>query len=641
MQLFGAVEEIVRSEGLGVSTGRARRLAEPSCVAASDREQVPRIPHPVSCNHLLTICLVPEWRVWRWPSIRRWKAPVDSGRKTVGSGQGTVGREGEKSVSLGEGAGSDALQHSLPNSPMNQMKPMPPPPPSIPNATSSPSPHSTFYLPVFYIPGIGRSLSAWFYYRALKPVVRKIREEGESRIQNSGVRMGKQEVSAPHSTIPPFNHSTIPHSPHSTIRPFDHSTILLGSWLYPDAVAAAWVARETGAPVWLRVHGTDRFHLDNPARRRQIMDAVSIAQGVVCNCRAVADDLIKRGIPADKLHIIPNGVNTTLFRYRDKGEALRVNSGMVDWWNSGLDKRWNGFIREDRGSNQYSYPHRMTPPPNETNETNATSSPPPPTILFIANLVPIKGPDVMIKAFAEVEDRRQKTEFRIQESGVRMGEGEVSLDAFDSLGSLGEGSGGGDTQHPLPPFLMPPMKPMPPPPPSSLPNATNDTNEPNATFSPAPHSPIPPFHHSTIPPSPHLLILGSGPLRPSLERLASELGVADRVHFLGSRPHAEIALWMNIADVLCLTSRSEGMPNVVMEALASGLPVVATDVGACPELLADEPGAKLCRREDVASVAEGLLLMLSTQVDRPALAARRGQHSSWAWQAEKLLQLVG
>jgi glycosyltransferase involved in cell wall biosynthesis len=97
---------------------------------------------------------------------------------------------------------------------------------------------------------------------------------------------------------------------------------------------------------------------------------------------------------------------------------------------------------------------------------------------------------------------------------------------------------------------------------------------------------------------------------------------------------------MNVADVLCLTSRSEGMPNVVVEALASGLPVVATAVGACPELLANEPSARLCRSGDVDALAGALREVLDMTVDRQALAARHSKHYSWEGQAKTLLNVM-
>jgi len=76
----------------------------------------------------------------------------------------------------------------------------------------------------------------------------------------------------------------------------------------------------------------------------------------------------------------------------------------------------------------------------------------------------------------------------------------------------------------------------------------------------------------------------------SLESLVREYGLDGRVRLLGRRPNAEVAAWMSAADVLCLPSLREGCPNVVLEALASGRPVVASNVGGVPELLDKDNG---------------------------------------------------
>jgi len=81
------------------------------------------------------------------------------------------------------------------------------------------------------------------------------------------------------------------------------------------------------------------------------------------------------------------------------------------------------------------------------------------------------------------------------------------------------------------------------------------------------------------------LIIGDGPLRGALEEQARRLGIADRVTFAGERHDVDEV--MRQASLFWLTSRWEGMPNVVLEAMASGLPVIATDVGGTRELLQD------------------------------------------------------
>lgn len=83
------------------------------------------------------------------------------------------------------------------------------------------------------------------------------------------------------------------------------------------------------------------------------------------------------------------------------------------------------------------------------------------------------------------------------------------------------------------------------------------------------------------------------------------------------------------------------MPNVVIEALVSGVPVVVTDVGACRELVEDEPLARWCLSEDRQALARAIRDVLSLPADRQAMAARHAQRFSWERQAQKILGLMG
>ena len=112
-----------------------------------------------------------------------------------------------------------------------------------------------------------------------------------------------------------------------------------------------------------------------------------------------------------------------------------------------------------------------------------------------------------------------------------------------------------------------------------------------------------------------LAIAGDGPLRPHLERVATEEGVEGRVRFLGVRPDARAL--MGAADAIVLSSHWEGLPLSALEALASGTPLVATDVRGLRELVVDDQDALLVPEEP-----EALAAALRRVLDDRGLAAR-------------------
>lgn len=86
----------------------------------------------------------------------------------------------------------------------------------------------------------------------------------------------------------------------------------------------------------------------------------------------------------------------------------------------------------------------------------------------------------------------------------------------------------------------------------------------------------------------HAVFVGDGPVRAQLEQLAEELALSERIHFLGHRDDLE-GIYPAF-DVFCLPSLSEGLPRTLLEAQASGIPVVATNVGGVPEAVCDVSG---------------------------------------------------
>lgn len=113
-----------------------------------------------------------------------------------------------------------------------------------------------------------------------------------------------------------------------------------------------------------------------------------------------------------------------------------------------------------------------------------------------------------------------------------------------------------------------------------------------------------------------LWIVGAGPERGRLERLAHKLAVADRLRFLGSVPHDRMPEIYSAADLLLLASEREGWPNVLLEAMACGARVVATRVSDVTEVV-NEPSAGICiAARDANCLAQAIRRLLATPVAR-------------------------
>jgi glycosyltransferase involved in cell wall biosynthesis len=116
-----------------------------------------------------------------------------------------------------------------------------------------------------------------------------------------------------------------------------------------------------------------------------------------------------------------------------------------------------------------------------------------------------------------------------------------------------------------------------------------------------------------------LVIVGDGDLRRPLESLANELGIADLVHFAGHQPHRPNP--HTVFDVSVLCSTAEGFPNSVLEAMAAGRPVVATNVGGVPDAVEHERTGLLVPPSDAGVLADALESLLTDERRRLALGA--------------------
>lgn len=256
---------------------------------------------------------------------------------------------------------------------------------------------------------------------------------------------------------------------------------VLAAWAYPDGAAAVRIASRFGASCVTMVLGSDLNALAaRPELRGRIVSALSRTDRVITVSGALAQRAQALGIPVDRLRVQHNGVDGDRFRPRESA-PLRTKLG---------------FEAHQR------------------------------LVVYLGNLVPEKGPDLLIRALAHLRPDER----------------------------------------------------------------------------------------------PQAALVGDGPYEPELRRLAAELGVTDWVRFCGRRPFAEIPDWLAASDLLCLPSRREGCPNVVLESLASGRPVAACAVGGVPEILSNSSG-RLVAPEDPAALGIAMHEILSQTWDPAELRA--------------------
>jgi teichuronic acid biosynthesis glycosyltransferase TuaC len=129
-------------------------------------------------------------------------------------------------------------------------------------------------------------------------------------------------------------------------------------------------------------------------------------------------------------------------------------------------------------------------------------------------------------------------------------------------------------------------------------------------------------------PDVRLLIAGNGPNRAMLEKLARELGVADRLTMLGALPQTQLRDYYGAADALVLPSEREGWANVLLEAMACGTPVVASRVWGTPEVVAAPEAGLLMEERTPKGLADAVRALRANYPDRAA-TRRYAERFSW------------
>lgn len=136
-----------------------------------------------------------------------------------------------------------------------------------------------------------------------------------------------------------------------------------------------------------------------------------------------------------------------------------------------------------------------------------------------------------------------------------------------------------------------------------------------------------------------LVMIGGGPLENEVRQLAGQLGVGEHVILAGRKLAPEVARYMQATDVLCLSSENEGVPNVILEAFATGIPVMSTAVGGIAEVVSENFLGKLVPPDNL----EAMIQALAGLLERPADSERIRKHAlsfSWPNAAGKYLRLL-
>ncbi|MFZ5918896.1 MAG: glycosyltransferase family 4 protein [Chloroflexota bacterium] len=145
-------------------------------------------------------------------------------------------------------------------------------------------------------------------------------------------------------------------------------------------------------------------------------------------------------------------------------------------------------------------------------------------------------------------------------------------------------------------------------------------------------------------PDVELVVVGDGPERASLERLAFEKGVLTSVRFTGQISQQQVGLYLRAADLFVLYSGYEGLPHVVLEAMLAGAPVIASAKGGIPEVVEDGVTGRLVPWGDEARLREALLAALSHPDEAAAWAERArvrvARDFGWARLVEETASLL-
>ncbi len=135
-----------------------------------------------------------------------------------------------------------------------------------------------------------------------------------------------------------------------------------------------------------------------------------------------------------------------------------------------------------------------------------------------------------------------------------------------------------------------------------------------------------------------LYYIGTGKEASKIATIATEHGSTHRVHLLGGMPHKELCRWITASNLVALPSHNEGVPNVLLEAMASGKPVVASRVGGIPEVVKSIAGILVPPR-DGRALERALVQAIQREWDSDAIS-KSVEGYNWDKNAQQLYDLL-